>query len=386
MLGRGRLLHAAVLLLISVCGTTCQRSRGYVAANSQTVSVNSALAPSISDGGWELKLIEEIPKTIAPDHVRCIPDGHCWLWNVESIWLPDSSGRWRQAYKLSSVQRQQLDAIESVSMISPQRGWFITHRALYQTEDGGINWNPIPGPALSDTDGGFRSVKFRNDRRGWLAGGEFRPRLAGEPIVNNAISGDGKKISVASIWETTDGGLTWQGKELKRQIGRFTYIEFWNDRGVVSGDAGCLFTNDGGETWKDIRAFVPLQKETGERPAISVAFFLDDLTGWILTSWFEILFTHDGGKSWITVRSKVVNQHKSPDEIVPSRVVFVDAKHGLLMGGPAGTGELFETDDGGRTWIEIKAKEHFRDVGLAGGAKAFLLGDKGVYSISLKKD
>ncbi|MGH9971396.1 MAG: WD40/YVTN/BNR-like repeat-containing protein [Pyrinomonadaceae bacterium] len=373
----------AILFPMCFQVVSCQSSGG-PAMSDRHSSVSNASASIINDSDWELRLIEELPKTTAPDHIRCGPDGHCWMWSPESIWLEDKAGRWHQAYKLPSAQRQQLDAIESVSMISPQTGWFITYRGLYQTRDGGISWNPAAGPVLIENSSAFRSVFFRNDKLGWLAGGEDRPRLPGEPIVNNAISADGKEILVASIWETIDGGVTWQAKELKRLIGRFTYMEFWNDMGVAFGDTGFVFTDDGGEKWKDMARFIPQQQETGDRPSLTGAYFIDQKSGWIFTSWFENLSTHDGGKTWVVVRSKVSIQNGSGDEIVPSKVVFADKRRGLLIAGPAGTDKLLKTTDGGRTWFEISADEHFYDVSLAGKEKGFLLGDKGIYSISLK--
>lgn len=384
MVGRGIMYGA--LLLVCLRAAACEFSSGDSGSKIQDSGPSNNSFSLINDSDWELRLIEEIPKAAAPDHIRCIPEGHCWLWNSESIWLTDNSGRWRQVYKLPAEQRRQLDAIESVSMISPQTGWFNTYRGLYKTIDGGVTWNPTSGPVSSKTSGEFRSIFFRDDKRGWLAGGEFRPRLAGEPIVNNAISGDRKEISVATIWQTSDGGTTWQTKDLKRRIGRFIYIQFWNDIGVAFGDAGCVFTNDGGESWKDMQALIPEQKETGDRPPITGAYFPDHDNGWIFTSWLENLSTHDGGKTWKVISSKIASRNSNGEEIVPSTVVFADKRRGLLIAGPAGTGKLLKTADGGKTWFEIAADEHFYDVCWAGEGKGFLLGDKGVYAVSPKRN
>jgi photosystem II stability/assembly factor-like uncharacterized protein len=234
--------------------------------------------------------------------------------------------------------------------------------------------------------GGFSSVIFRDESRGWLAGGEFRPKLVDEPVANNAVSRDGKQISIATIWQTTDGGATWQTKELKRKIGRFLYMEFWNNSGVAFGDAGCVFTNDGGESWKDMQALIPEQKETGDRPAITGAYFVDHDNGWIFTSWLENLSTYDGGRTWNVTSSKIAGRNSNTEEIVPSAVVFADKSRGLLIAGPAGTGKLFKTADGGKTWFEISVGEHFFDVGWTGRDKGLLLGDKGVYAISLHRN
>lgn len=164
-------------------------------------------------------------------------------------------------------------------------------------------------------------------------------------------------------------------------------MEFWNNKGVAFGDAGCVFTNDGGEKWKDMGRFIPRQEETGERPALTGAHFVDHQSGWIFTSWFENLSTHDGGKTWAVLHSKVNSQSGgTAEEIVPSNVVFADNRRGLMIAGPAGTGKLLKTTDSGVTWFRIPAAdEHFYDVNLVGTEKGFLLGDKGIYSIFVKQ-
>jgi photosystem II stability/assembly factor-like uncharacterized protein len=378
-------IRYGVLLLVCFHAAACQFSSGHSGSKIKESGPSNNSVSMISDSDWELRLINEIPKEASPDHIRCISSGHCWLWNVKSIWLADNAGRWRQVYTLPLEQRKELDAIESVSMISHQAGWFNSHRAIYQTRDGGVNWNPISAPVLNKEGAGFSSVIFRDERRGWLAGGEFRPKLAGEPVVNNAVSGDGKQISIAAIWQTTDGGATWQTKDLKRRIGRFLYMEFWNDTGVAFGDAGCVFTNDGGESWKDMQALIPEQKETADRSAITGAYFVDHDNGWILTSWFENLSTHDGGETWSRFASKVIGPNKDSEYLEPSNVVFANKLEGLLIAGPAGKGSVFKTKGGGKNWTQISANDHFYDLSLSNGAKGFLLGDKGIYSISLRQ-
>jgi photosystem II stability/assembly factor-like uncharacterized protein len=71
--------------------------------------------------------------------------------------------------------------------------------------------------------------------------------------------------------------------------------------------------------------------------------------------------------------------------MVPSNAAFADENRGLLIAGPAGTGKLFKTVDSGKNWVEIVSGEKIYDVTLVGEVKGFLLGDKGIYSISLRR-
>src|SRR5713226_9266275 len=134
----GRIIRYAVLLLACFSAAACQFSSGNSGSEIKDSSASHNSTPIIADSDWELKLLNEVPRDASPDHIRCLPSGHCWLWNAKSIWLADNANRWQQVYTLPSAQRKELDAIESVSMISPQTGWFNTHQAIYHTRDGGV--------------------------------------------------------------------------------------------------------------------------------------------------------------------------------------------------------------------------------------------------------
>ena len=90
------------------------------------------------------------------------------------------------------------------------------------------------------------------------------------------------------------------------------------------------------------------------------------------------------GKTWSVVRSDTSTQSDEAKGSVPSRGIFIDKDHGLLIAGPAGTGMLLKSSDGGNRWSRVLADDQFYDLSFS-GAKGFVIGRKGIYSIFLRK-
>ncbi len=110
-----------------------------------------------------------------------------------------------------------------------------------------------------------------------------------------------------------------------------------------------LVTSDAGEHW----AKVALK----EFPRS--VFFLNqqqnDTLGWMVTE-NGIWFTEEAGRSWRKVSEQIGAAKKlfgAPAGGVIDRVWFLNAKHGFAIGARK---SVFETKDGGRTWVAVVAK------------------------------
>jgi len=82
-------------------------------------------------------------------------------------------------------------------------------------------------------------------------------------------------------------------------------------------------------------------------------FFLDEKTGWLLTSDGALAGTSDGGYSWTRVRGPSQGEYCRG-------VWFLDARRGLVISGLRGCewsvpAKLIETEDGGHTWKDRTA-------------------------------
>lgn len=235
---------------------------------------------------------------------------------------------------------------------------------------------------FDDGEGRIWDVWFQDNDLGWLVGGKYRNLQKGEGFVNNALSDDRKRILEGCILQTTDGGASWQIQDVKKSVGRFGSIRFWNDGvGMAFGDAGCVLTATGGKQWTDIRRHFP-SDETGERAAASSASFIDRSNGWILLSDSAVITTHDSGKSWQPVHKGVSDSSTPamPDNL--SDISFVDERNGLALSDKLSGGKLFKTTDGGRTWIEIGSEQRYHALTFPDGERGFLVSNQNVYSVS----
>ncbi|WP_066349143.1 photosynthesis system II assembly factor Ycf48 [Geminocystis sp. NIES-3708] len=134
-----------------------------------------------------------------------------------------------------------------------------------------ITQNPWQAITLN-TDATFADLAFTsNSNHGWLVG------------------------TKASLFETQDGGETWQPKiiELGEEKINFTGISFNGDEGWITGEPSILLhTSNAGNTWERI----PLSDKLPGLPYDIVA--LAPNTAEMVTNLGAIYQTTDGGKNW----------------------------------------------------------------------------------------
>lgn len=133
-----------------------------------------------------------------------------------------------------------------------------------------------------------------------------------------------------------------------------------------NGDLVVQQTTDGGQTWQP-PITLPAADLAGELGPISF-YFLDPQNGWLwadihpgMMHVYPILFgTTDGGLSWQTDYSGVPNASSSKTLLTGSFSLSYGSKVFTFLNknsGLAGTGSLYSSPDGGRTWETIQLKQ-----------------------------
>ncbi len=234
---------------------------------------------------------------------------------------------------------------------------------LWKTEDGGVNWRPVfddqPVHAIGEVE-----VSASDPNLVWVG--------TGEPFIRSNVSiGNG-------VWKSVDAGETWthMGLEGTGRISRIivhpTNPDVVYAAAIGHGYApqrarGIFRTMDGGETWEHV-LFV--DDETGASdlvmdPANPRTLF----TGtWqiAIRTWTRksggpgsaVHVSRDGGTTWMRMEGNGLPEREigkialcmSADD--PGRVyALIETGDGVPWeGGDTDGGELWRSDDGGRSW------------------------------------
>jgi photosystem II stability/assembly factor-like uncharacterized protein len=212
---------------------------------------------------------------------------------------------------------------------------------LASTTNGGASWIERKPPAngardFLDIPAAAQPAYFKNDRLGWLSG-------------------------VDSVWNTTDGGLTWS-----RMLDGHLHAVSFGDKhagwmGVGDGRSVRNYvTRDSGYTWSECGEEWQL---TTVAP-MSSAFFLNDNTGWVTVASYDdlerpvrtgVARTDDGGCKWKTIWW---NLNRNQD--ILGTLNFVDTEFGWLSA--AGYGKLRQTSDGGITWQDVPLPARYFEI------------------------
>lgn len=178
-----------------------------------------------------------------------------------------------------------------------------------------LSYNPWEVISL-DTEASLNDIAFTDDnyQHGWIVG------------------------SNATLMESTDGGKTWQPRQLDLDTDkyRFNSVSFGDREGWIVGEPSLLLhTEDEGQSWERVK----LSEKLPGDPLAIVA--LGSNSAEMTTDVGAIYRTEDGGKSWKAMVEEAVgvirNIHRSPD----GKYVAVSAK-----------GNFYSTwEPGERAWV-----------------------------------
>ncbi len=246
---------------------------------------------------------------------------------------------------------------------------------LVSTRDGGYSWKPlatiatVPGLVITKTF-------FLDERHGWFVGTQDRGRslvfatsdggnsvrkiagLSDREDATTSIFGDRNSGKVWIVGKETiaysgDRGTTWQTQFARGSLpSRFAELDLYSGQMFPDGHGWAvgnrtrgiiLSTADYGVNWR-----VSLQNVEGDFKSVS---FWDEDHGCVGGAYGIILCTFDGGMNWMP---RTVLPRSSGERLNVNDVGDIT---GLVTPGPTkwwaigNVGFLFQSNDGGATWV-----------------------------------
>jgi photosystem II stability/assembly factor-like uncharacterized protein len=280
--------------------------------------------------------------------------------------MPSATPQWRTLTTEAYPKKR-----DDIVFVDARIGFYGTGKGkLYRTQDGGQSWQLVwsnPGTFI-------RSLGFIDARHGFLGN-------LGAGIANITDS--------TPLYETKDGGVTWEAAKIGAVIPGVCSIDILKSRSIHEGDvseryyihaagrangpAKLLQSEDGGQTW----TLIDLSERAGM--ILDVKFF-DPNTGFVFAATSAdlaqsnalILKTNDGGRTWRQVyRSSRLNEIIWKASFANSNMGYATVQNDDPTNAQQ---RIVKTVDGGEHWSELPlvANKEAEELGIG-----FVSPDKG---------
>jgi photosystem II stability/assembly factor-like uncharacterized protein len=153
------------------------------------------------------------------------------------------------------------------------------------------------------------------------------------------------------------------------------------ERGFIAGDKGYFtFTIDGGKNW--VKQFINTDQDINE------IYFRNDDNGYVVAG-KKMFLTDDGGRSWREIKIyKLADFKNLTPEFLSIR--YADKKRGLIVGsllnkdGDVVDSLIMRTEDGGETWsrILVSSKTELYHLDFVDSSRGWIVGDKGLILVT----
>ncbi|MBN2281787.1 MAG: hypothetical protein JXQ65_14490 [Candidatus Marinimicrobia bacterium] len=231
------------------------------------------------------------------------------------VFMTTLYGEWRK------LDFPTIESLWHVRFVNADTGWVLGEEYLYKTIDGGLTWKV----QLSSLGKGILYVK-------------------GEDTIFLTNFNYHKEKKSDGILRSTDSGKTWSVVCCSPDyITKFDFVD--ENIGFAGGSNGDFHplvkkTVDGGRTWRTICSDFP----ESEYEIEGISFINPDI-GWAVTYAGQVYKTLDGGTNWALLTNFSSNVREAVRDIE-----FVNENRGMVIGGIAGQGKVWTTEDGGETW------------------------------------
>ncbi len=254
-------------------------------------------------------------------------------------------------------------------MLNPDEIWFAGgNNLLYTSKDGGKTWS---NQTLKQVDG-IRNITFFDQKNGLILG--MRTKGTG---IDLDFEYD--------LLKTDDGGKTWKTevKSLPFKPEFFVVADaktMWAAEGYMAPGTGLWNSSDGGKTWNQVEPFITSTvRHISFKGNHAYVLAKQPIVGGKISEISIAGYSFDGGKTWDFDYESFNDLSNKGGEV--ESVFFLNDKNGWMttfaMGDYASKGELWGTEDGGKSWKTLSTYEN-----EILGSFGFFDNKKGIFSLS----
>ncbi len=282
-----------------------------------------------------------------------------WAVSGPSLLRTVDGGSTWEAVKISIAGKEANGEIRGTYFVSAKSAWITLageelrdrlgiSTEFVSTHDGGVTWKAESAPTA---DWFFDSLFGTDDPKGpvWLGGQVSYESVAAVEDVECPQRVKGF-VWRPAIYFRPAPGSAWEEQPIPAQNGcPVSMIRFLDRiRGIAVTGTVIVFSEDGGRHWQrsEIRASSKISTP------VSIQFRGHE--GWIGCDYGEILHTADDGRHWAEVVKRGTIWSKARGFGSWGSIHFISATTAFTLGGG---GELFETNDGGKTWSKVALPE-----------------------------
>jgi len=255
--------------------------------------------------------------------------------------------------------------INDISFVTQKRGWAVGFKhisgigpagVILATENGGITWIE---KVVDSSYSWFNKFYLSKENHHWAVGFNVHYKtLDGQ----NWVSVPDSVFDIQQYWglsdmysvcfygssygiiggvagfcsQTRDGDTTWVSEDLAESgvfVDTLQSIKMLSpDVIIIACTGGIVRSEDGGETWNKVYS---------DFKNYYRVYFVNDSTGWALSTEGKILFTSDRGKSWQEFGNVFDDYSMATD------MAFINENVGWIC---TNSGKILKTVDGGHTW------------------------------------
>lgn len=244
---------------------------------------------------WEKQNIPTECNSVDFSGVDFLDSEKGWVAGGEYILKTENGGTdWQIDLKADLEYMQAIGHFRDIKFLNEntgfaigQEGVYYTRGVLFQTDDGGMNWQRVDEGNLPALD----EIIFVDNDYGWICGWgillstqdggkswytEYFPEFLRYMQFTDRNHGWISALDEDAVYRTTDGGITWVDIPYENRFNQFfnSFFFFNNSQGIASTFLFCniLTSEDGGQHWSYEERLPPFQ--------LNAMTFVNDSLGW----------------------------------------------------------------------------------------------------------